>query len=74
MFISYGSCSDGGFGGLDELDPINVAGIASSPINKHNSSTHNVPEDFITESTEIWALELNGLAESQNKLVDLESD
>jgi hypothetical protein len=71
MFISYGGCSDGGFGGLDELDPINVAGIASP---SKSNSANAVPEDFIIESTEIWALEPNGLADSQSKLADLESE
>lgn len=67
MFVSYGSCSDGGFGCLDELDPVAVAGIHSPP-------KGSVPEDLIIESTEVWALEPHGSADGQSKLGDIESE
>jgi len=67
MFVSYGNGPDGGFGYLDELDPVTISGIYQPP-------QGSVPEDLIIETTEIWALESNDSAEGSNKNADTESE
>lgn len=67
MFVSYGNGPDGGFGYLDELDPVTISGINKPP-------QGSVPEDLIIETTEIWALDSNDSAEGSNKIAETESE
>ena len=68
MLVGYGS-SESGFGYLDDIDPVSVSGVPTPP-------KGCVPDDLSPEATEIWALELNGLAEGQglNKIGEIDSE
>lgn len=57
MIVCYGG-ADGSFGCLEDLDEVTLKG--QSP-----SSDKFIPDDLTNLTTEIWALDTDGISESQ---------